>query len=36
MGYKKTTGVRPGWSFEGLGLVYQPMKKIMDTSIHAV
>jgi len=27
MGYKKTTGVRPGWSFEGHGLVYQPMKK---------
>ena len=29
MGYKKTTGLRPGWSFGGSGLVYQPMKKIM-------
>jgi GNAT superfamily N-acetyltransferase len=27
MGYEKTTGVRPGWSFEGRGLMYQPMKK---------
>lgn len=27
LGYKKTTGVRPGWSFEGSGLIYQPMKK---------
>lgn len=27
LGYKKTTGVRPGWSFGGTGLVYQPMKK---------
>lgn len=29
MGYKRTTGVRPGWSFGGTGLVYQPMKKIL-------
>ena len=29
LGYKKTTGVRPGWSFEGNGLVYQPMKKVL-------
>jgi GNAT superfamily N-acetyltransferase len=27
MGYKRTTGVRNGWSFEGAGLRYQPMKK---------
>lgn len=31
MGYKKTTGVRPAWSFEGHGLVYQPMKKVLST-----
>jgi GNAT superfamily N-acetyltransferase len=29
MGYKKTTGVRKMTSFEGEGLVYQPMKKVM-------
>jgi GNAT superfamily N-acetyltransferase len=27
MGYKKSTGVRRGWSFEGQGLQYQPMLK---------
>jgi hypothetical protein len=27
MGYKRSTGVRSGWSFEGSGLKYQPMKK---------
>jgi GNAT superfamily N-acetyltransferase len=27
MGYKKTTGVRAGRSFEGSGLKWQPMKK---------
>jgi GNAT superfamily N-acetyltransferase len=27
VGYKKTTGVRNGWSFDGQGLRYQPMKK---------
>ena len=32
LGYKKTTGVRPGWSFEGSGLVYQPMKKVLFTA----
>jgi hypothetical protein len=31
MGYKKTTGVRPCWSFGGRGLVYQPMKKLLDS-----
>ena len=29
MGYKKTTGIRSGWSFEGTGLRYQPMKKFL-------
>jgi GNAT superfamily N-acetyltransferase len=28
MGYKKTTGLRAGWSFGGTGLRYQPMKKV--------
>jgi GNAT superfamily N-acetyltransferase len=27
IGYKKSTGIRNGWSFEGNGLKYQPMKK---------
>jgi GNAT superfamily N-acetyltransferase len=26
-GYKKSTGVRTGWSFDGYGLQVQPMKK---------
>ena len=30
MGYKRTTGVRNGWSFEGAGLKYQPMKKVLS------
>jgi GNAT superfamily N-acetyltransferase len=29
LGYRKTTGIRNGWSFEGTGLKYQPMKKVM-------
>ena len=29
MGYKRTTGVRSGRSFEGRGLKYQPMKKVL-------
>ena len=29
MGYRKTTGVRNGWSFQGRGLQYQPMKKVL-------
>ncbi len=29
MGYKKSTGVRRGWSFEGHGIPIQPMKKIL-------
>ena len=28
-GYKKNTGLRNGWSFEGQGLRYQPMKKTL-------
>ena len=30
LGYRKTTGVRNGWSFEGTGLKYQPMKKVLE------
>ena len=29
MGYKRSTGVRTGWSFEGTGLQVQPMKKLL-------
>ena len=29
MGYKKSTGLRSGWSFAGHGLQVQPMKKIL-------
>jgi GNAT superfamily N-acetyltransferase len=29
MGYKKSTGVRTGWSFEGRGLKVQPMRKVL-------
>ncbi|MHB1355514.1 MAG: GNAT family N-acetyltransferase [Anaerolineae bacterium] len=29
MGYKKSTGLRSGWSFEGQGLPVQPMKKVL-------
>ena len=29
VGYKKSTGIRTGWSFEGSGLKYQPMKKAL-------
>jgi GNAT superfamily N-acetyltransferase len=29
MGYKKSTGLRNGRSFEGEGLIYQPMKKVL-------
>jgi len=27
LGYRRSTGIRTGFSFEGRGLVYQPMKK---------
>jgi predicted N-acetyltransferase YhbS len=30
LGYRKSTGVRNGWSFEGQGLTYQPMKKTLE------
>ncbi len=29
LGYHRTTGIRSGWSFEGTGLRYQPMKKVL-------
>lgn len=29
LGYKKSTGVRTGWSFDGYGFQYQPMKKVL-------
>jgi GNAT superfamily N-acetyltransferase len=29
MGYKRSTGVRAGWSFEGHGLPIQPMRKVL-------
>jgi predicted N-acetyltransferase YhbS len=32
MGYKRSTGVRSGWSFEGTGLRVQPMKKTLRGS----
>ena len=32
MGYKRSTGVRIGTSFEGRGLPNQPMRKVLDTS----
>lgn len=32
VGYKRTTGVRTMRSFEGSGLRYQPMKKILSSS----
>ena len=32
MGYKRSTGVREGWSFEGRGLKFQPMKKVLESA----
>ena len=29
MGYKRSTGIRTGWSFEGRGLMVQPMRKAL-------
>jgi GNAT superfamily N-acetyltransferase len=29
LGYKKSTGVRKGWSFDGEGFKWQPMKKVL-------
>jgi len=32
LGYTRSTGVRPGWSFEGSGLQVQPMRKVLRHS----
>jgi len=32
MGYKRSTGVRTGWSFEGRGLKVQPMRKVLGNT----
>jgi len=32
LGYKRSTGVRTGWSFEGRGLKAQPMRKVLGKS----
>lgn len=32
MGYKRSTGLRSGWSFEGRGLPTQPMRKVLQQS----
>ncbi len=29
MGYKRSTGIRKSWSFQGYGLPIQPMKKVL-------
>jgi len=29
MGYKRSTGIRSGWSFEGHGIQIQPMRKVL-------
>ena len=29
MGYKRSTGLRIGWSFQGHGLPFQPMRKVL-------
>jgi GNAT superfamily N-acetyltransferase len=34
MGYKRSTGVRSGWSFGGSGLRVQPMRKSLAESAH--
>lgn len=31
VGYRRSTGIRNGWSFEGAGLKYQPMKKVLGS-----
>jgi GNAT superfamily N-acetyltransferase len=30
MGYKRSTGIRTGYSFEGRGLKIQPMRKVLE------
>jgi len=32
LGYKRSTGVRTGWSFEGRGLKVQPMRKVLEST----
>ena len=32
LGYRRSTGVRTGWSFEGRGLKVQPMRKVLGKS----
>jgi GNAT superfamily N-acetyltransferase len=32
MGYRRSTGVRSGWSFEGSGLPVQPMRKALQNT----
>lgn len=32
-GYKKSTGVRTSWSFDGYGLPYQPMRKLIKRTL---
>jgi GNAT superfamily N-acetyltransferase len=31
MGYKRSTGMRSGWSFQGRGLQVQPMRKVLQS-----
>ena len=33
VGYKKSTGLRNGWSFDGRDLLYQPMKKVLNNLV---
>lgn len=33
LGYRRSTGVRDGWSFEGRGLRIQPMRKVLQQSV---
>lgn len=33
MGYKRSTGVRSGWSFQGSGLPIQPMRKRLGSDL---
>jgi GNAT superfamily N-acetyltransferase len=33
MGYKRSTGLRSGRSFDGRGLVIQPMKKVLNSDV---
>jgi GNAT superfamily N-acetyltransferase len=32
MGYKRSTGVRSGWSFDGRGLPIQPMRRVLESA----